>query len=167
MATGSKAQFNCHHKPTMGAPSVQRRVVWGEEARGIVSQTSAWRARTRWQGRRRGSLPRWGLSPSSSLQAPAHRGEARDMVPVLHLPCLLSWSCLGWDMPAETEDSTSHPSWNRLCAPTSQGTWWQGQPVMEEQMEGRQRLSSLGLPPEGQCPWREREIWCLNLCGKF
>lgn len=56
-------------------------------------------------------------------------------------------------MPAETGDDASHPGSKRLRVPTSQGTWWQRQQAMEEEMEeemeGGQHLSSLNLPPEG------------------
>lgn len=52
-------------------------------------------------------------------------------------------------MPAEMGDDASHPGSKRLRVPTSQGTWWQWQQAMEEEMEGRQHLSSPNLPPEG------------------
>lgn len=71
------------------------------------------------------------------------------MVPVLHLPCLLSQGCLGRAVPAETGDGASRPGSKRLHAPTSQATQWQWQQVMEEEKEGRQRLSSPNLPRRG------------------
>lgn len=62
------------------------------------------------------------ILPSSSFQVPTSCGEARNVVPVLHLPCLLSWSFLGCAAPVDTGGSPSCTSSNVLDAPISQRT---------------------------------------------